>query len=93
MTLIIINLLVCTFAAYVCICRMRHMSASSTKLELRAQYAVWFVILTVSGWGFMLFDEPVNTVQLTMSIAILGHLLLGAPIWRGGLPHYWRRYT
>lgn len=83
----ILNLLVCLFGGYVCICRMAKMSARATKLTIRWQYMLWFGLFSASGISWT-YDEPANFIQLLMSVSIVTHLLLGVAAWRNGAPAY-----
>lgn len=86
-TLSLLNLFVCMFGGYVCICRMAKMSASETKLIIRWQYMLWFGLFSASGISWT-YDQPATWIQLLMSGSIVTHLLLGLAAWRHGAPAY-----
>lgn len=89
--LIFLNLLICSSAGWLCICRFTKMSHRTTKFLMRVQYVVWFTVLFASGWSRQLFDAVPNIPQIVMGVAIFGYLLMGAPAWKRGLPEYARR--
>ena len=88
--LILANWAVCAVGGWICLVRMSKMSASTTKIEIRIQYMIWFALFFSSGWSF-LFGERANAVQLLMSTAVLSSLVLGVPAWRFSEPHYAQR--
>lgn len=89
--LILANWAVCAFGGWICLCRMAKMSASTTKMEIRVQYSIWFALFAGSGWSF-LFGEMASPVQLLMSVAVLASLVIGIPVWRSsGGPVYVRQ--
>ena len=88
--LILSNFLTCTMGGWICICRMKLMSHSETKMEVRAQYMIWFVIFASSGWSFVFGANP-NVIQFMMSLGVLAHLLIGSSVWKQRAPDYTRR--
>lgn len=89
--IVVLNLAMCFFGAWVCICRMGMMTGRNTKKTIRAQYAMLFVAFVTSGGSYWLFGEPANEAQILMGILVLGHLLLGWGAWRHGAPLYTMR--
>jgi len=79
--LILANWAICTFGGWICLCRMAKMSASTTKIEIRLQYMIWFALFGASGWSF-LFGERATPMQLLMSASVLAHLAIGVAVWR-----------
>lgn len=84
--LILANLVVCGFGAWMCICRMSYMD-SQTKRSIRSQYAVWFCLFAASAISWT-YDEPATVTQLLMGCAVVIHLVLGIGAWRYGAPTY-----
>lgn len=85
---IIVNLLICLSAMFVCICRMGAMQGSRTKSTIRYQYNIWFVVMFCSGFSWALFGEEATVMQTILSAAVLSHLLIGFRVWRHGPPAY-----
>lgn len=85
-----VNFLVCAVGAQVCICRMKDMSRSSTKLTIRLQYMLWFSYFCASAISWT-YDEPASLTQTIMSACVLAQLMLGFSAWRFGPPSYTRR--
>lgn len=84
---IMVNLIICLAAMFVCMCRMGAMQGSKTKKTIRYQYNVWFVIMFCSGFSFIA-GEPATAMQTLLSLAVLSHLLIGFNVWRHGPPAY-----
>ena len=86
------NLLVCLFGGYICICRMGKMSAKETKPVIRAQYTLWMALFVASGLSW-LYGYPATPPQTLLSAGIVLWLALGVSAWRFGTPpHTWRHY-
>lgn len=84
--LILANLSICLFGAWMCMCRMAFMD-SRTKRTIRVQYAVWFCLFASSALSWT-YDDPPTITQLFMGAAVVIHLLLGVGAWRHGAPTY-----
>lgn len=74
MILIALNLAVCLGGAYLCICRMTHMSKADTPLPVRQFYTLFFMLFIASGISF-LWEIDATILQLAQSGAILVYLI------------------
>lgn len=88
---VLLNLAMCFFGAWVCICRMGMMTGRNTKKAVRIQYAMLFLAFVISGGSYWLFSGSPTEAQIIMGMLILGHLLLGWGAWRNGAPLYTMR--
>jgi membrane-anchored protein YejM (alkaline phosphatase superfamily) len=88
--MVLVNLVICSAGAFMCACRMAHMSEKKTKRPIRVLYIVWFTTLIASALSWT-YDEPPGIGQVSMSLAILIHLAMGIGVWRHGPPAYARR--
>lgn len=84
------NIFLCVTGMWMCLCRMKDMSKSSTKLTIRVQYAIWFGYFTASLIGGT-WIEPATTTHVLMTGAVVAQFLLGFRVWRYGPPEYTRR--
>lgn len=85
--LLLLNLVLCLFGAWVCICRIGAMTGSTTKRTIRIQYVMWLSLLLMSGLSF-LFGHHVTKVEIVFAVCVVSHLLIGFPVWRHGPPAY-----
>ncbi len=85
--LVLVNLAVCVFGGWVCICRMGLMQGSKTKKVVRAQYILLFTSMVVSGISWVYGSIP-TVAQLFLSAVIVLHLALGWGAWRHGPPQW-----
>ncbi len=86
--LIVLNLLICSFGGYLCICRLRVID-SKTKTPIRVRYVMWFTLFAASGISW-LFDIPASLGQIVMALGVIADLGLGFNAWRRGAPNYTR---
>ncbi|MFA6168949.1 MAG: hypothetical protein WC700_20150 [Gemmatimonadaceae bacterium] len=87
--MIALNGAVCFAAIFMCACRLSHMSARTTKVEIRASYVVWLPTMVASALSWTYGDAP-SLTQLSLGLAVLAHLSIGVRIWRHGPPAYAR---
>jgi hypothetical protein len=89
--LVIVNLAICLFGGFVCVCRMGLMRGPLTKPEVRAQYILWFVMFVVSGLSWT-FDQAASIAQILMSGLVLVSILTKWKEWRYGAPPHTQRW-
>ena len=87
--MVVLNFAVCTAAIFICACRLSHMSAKTTKVEIRASYVVWLPTLVASALSWT-YGDPPGITQLSLGLAVLAHLAIGVRVWRHGAPDYAR---
>lgn len=86
--LIALNLLICLFGGYLCICRLR-VIGPDTKTPIRVRYVMWFTLFAASGLSW-LFDYPASLGQIVMALGVIADLALGFNAWKKGAPTYTR---
>lgn len=85
--LLFLNLALCLFGTWVCICRIGAMTGASTKRTIRIQYVMWLTLLLMSGLSF-LWGHRVTKVEIVFAMGVVSHLLIGFSVWRHGPPAY-----
>ncbi len=81
MTLSLMNLIVCGFGVWVCICRAAKMNNESG-LSIRWQYVLWSTLLLSSGASAPLFGLECGLMQAVLSAGIVINLCAGFFHWR-----------
>lgn len=87
--LIVLNLLICSFGGYLCICRLR-VIGPQTKTPIRVRYVMWFTLFAASGISW-LFGIPATLGQIVMALGVIADLALGFNAWKNGQPGYARQ--
>ncbi len=88
--LVVLNLVVTSLGGWLCICRMTKMSQRTTKLAIRAQYAVLFTVFAALGWGFLV-GVHVNRLLVLLALMLVFYVAMGIPAWWKGMPSYAKR--
>lgn len=84
------NFAACSGIGWCCVCRFALMTSSSTRWDVRLNFAALFSAATASGFAPVLFHEWPGRTQVGMAVGILLVLVSGAREWRTGLPEYAR---
>lgn len=74
MILIGLNFVICLGGAYLCVCRMTHMSKDATPLPVRQFYTIFFMLFIASAISFV-WGIGATALQLAQSGSILAYLV------------------
>lgn len=84
------NLVLCSIAAWTCVCRISVMAGETTRKLNRAAYSVMLMAICASGWAPWLFGEWPGWADLLMSTAVIVYMTSGMRAWKFGVPTFAR---
>lgn len=82
------NLLLCCGIGWACVCRIKVMTATTTRKAVRVAYAGLFAAVGLSGWSPWLVGDWAGWADIVVNAAVLAGMVAEMPAWRGGIPDF-----